>query len=129
MAVNTNTVVDFLSRYDKQVFNNAMRLREVLLLKFPDIIEQVDISAKMIAYCYGQKYSELLCTIIPSKKGIKLGFNRGSELPDPDRMIESTGKVSRYMVISSEEPIKSTALGNWLSSAFAVYNQREVKSQ
>ena len=58
----------FLSQYDEQVFEKTLKLREVLFANLPGIIEQIDIPAKMIAYCYGQKYSELICTIIPSKK-------------------------------------------------------------
>ena len=78
----TNKVDDFLSQYDEQVFRNAITLRNVIIANLPNIIEQVDIPARMIAYCYGQKYSELICTIIPSKKGLKLGFNWGTELPE-----------------------------------------------
>ena len=72
-------VESFLSQYDEQVFSSALKLRDVLLANLPDIIEQVDIPAKMIAYCYGQKYEEMICTIIPSKKGLKLGFYKGTE--------------------------------------------------
>ena len=92
MEVN-NQIDDFLSRYDEQVFRNALLLRKILFKNLPDIIEQIDIPAKMIAYCYGQKYSELICTIIPSKKGLKLGFNRGTELSDPDKILQGKGKI------------------------------------
>jgi hypothetical protein len=72
-------IEQFLSPYDEQVFSHALKLRAILLASFPAIIEQIDVPAKMIAYCYGQKYVELLCVLIPSKKGLKLGFNRGVE--------------------------------------------------
>ena len=86
-------IEEFLSKYDKEVYNNAMELRKLLLENLPNIIEQLDIPAKMIAYCYGQKYSELVCVIIPSKKGLKLGFNQGTTLPDPEKLLEGTGKI------------------------------------
>src|ERR1700741_4897281 len=100
----------FLSHYDEQVFSNGLKLREVILANLPNIIEQIDIPAKMIAYCYGQKYIEMICTIIPSKKGIKLGFYKGNELPDPTGLLEGTGKISRYVEIKSDKEIKSAAL-------------------
>ena len=115
---------EFLSNYDEQVFGNALKLREVLFANLPNIIEQIDIAAKMIAYCYGQKYSELICTIIPSKKGLKLGFYKGIGLPDPDNLLEGTGKVSRYVDIKSTEQIKSPALKKLLVNALAAYRQR-----
>src|SRR5436309_9812630 len=107
----------FLSQYDEQVFGKALKLRQIIFANLPDIIEQIDIPARMIAYCYGQKYSELICVIIPSKKGLKLGFNRGAELPDPDNLLEGGGKISRYVVIKSDEQIKSKALKKLLQSA------------
>jgi hypothetical protein len=117
-------VNSFLSQYDEQVFSKALKLREVLFANLPDIIEQIDITAKMIAYCYGQKYAEMICTIIPSKKGLKLGFYKGTKLPDPDNLLEGTGKISRYVDIKSVEQIKSSSLKNLLVNALAAYKQR-----
>jgi len=119
-----NNIDNFLSQYNEQLFTNALKLREVLLANLPGIIEQVDIPAKMIAYCYGQKYAELICTIIPSKKGLKLGFNRGVDLPDPEKLLEGTGKISRYVAIRSEQQIRSPAIKKLLASALSAYKQR-----
>src|SRR5690349_18065840 len=96
----------FLSQYSEEVVTNILKLRQLLHANLPDITEQLDISAKMIAYCYGQKYSELICVIIPSKKGVKLGFNRGTELPDPNHLLEGTGKISRYVVVNANRQIR-----------------------
>jgi hypothetical protein len=51
---------EFLSQYNEEVSSNALKLRKVLLENLPDIIEQIDVPARMIAYCYGQKYSSTL---------------------------------------------------------------------
>ncbi len=120
----TNKVEAFLTQYDDQISRNAMILRQVIMATLPDIIEQLDIPAKMIAYCYGQKYSELICTIIPSKKGLKLGFNWGTTLPDPDHLLEGYGKISRYVAIKSEEQIKSNAIKNLLLNVLKIYKQK-----
>lgn len=114
----------FLSPCNEQVFRNALNLREILLTHFPNIIEQIDVPAKMIAYCYGQKYDELICVLIPSKTGLKLGFNRGVDLSDPYNLLQGTGKASRYMEIKSEAQIKSPALKALLLSALDACKQR-----
>src|ERR1051326_4721095 len=119
----------FLSQYSDEIFGNAMKLRGVILANLPNITEQLDIPAKMIAYCYGQKYSELICTIIPSKKGLKLGFNGGVELPDPDNLLKGTGKISRYVEIKSEEEINSATLKKLFSDALILYKQGITKSK
>lgn len=115
----------FFSHYDKLVHSNALKLREMLISNLPGIIEQIDISAKMVAYCYGQIYSELICVIIPSKKGLKLGFNRGTELPDPDNLLEGKGKISRYVQISTSEQIQSLQMERLIQSALALYKQNQ----
>ena len=119
-----NKIDAFLSQYDDRVFSNALKLREFLSANLPGIIEQLDVPAKMIAYCYGQKYAELICTIIPSRKDLKLGFNRGVDLPDPKKLLEGTGKISRYVEIKSEKQLKSTALKILLANALSAYKQR-----
>lgn len=81
----------------------------------------------MIAYCYGQKYTEMICTILPSKKGLKLGFYKGADLADPGSLLDGTGKISRYLEIKSDKQIESNALKQLLASALAAYKQRITK--
>jgi hypothetical protein len=119
----------FLSQYKEPVFGYALQLRKILFANLPDIIEQIDIPAKMIAYCYGQKYSELICTIIPSKKGLKLGFNWGLELTDPGKLLQGKGKISRYVEIISEEQINSREINNLIENVLSVYKQKKSFSK
>lgn len=77
-----------------------------------------------MAYCYGQKYAELICMLIPSKKGLKLGFYKGIDLPDPAHLLEGTGKISRYIEIKHEEQIQSPALKVLLEIALDLYKKR-----
>lgn len=81
----------------------------------------------MIAYCYGQKYTEMVCTIIPSKKGIKLGFYKGTDLADPENLLRGNGKLSRYVEIKTEDDIHSVALEALLQEAFNAYKIRNNK--
>lgn len=116
----------FLSGYDAEVYKNALLLREIILENIPDILEQIDHSANMIAYCYSQKYADLICVLIPSKKGLKLGFNRGTSLPDPDKLLEGKGKISRYVQIKSIDQINSPGVKQLLNEAIILY--RDIKS-
>jgi len=114
----------FLSQYADQVFSSALKLLEIVLKQLSGITEQIDIPAKMIAYCYEQKYVDLICVIIPSKKDLKLGFNRGTELPDPDKLLEGTGKISRYIQIKAAEQIKAPSLKKLILDALTLYRQK-----
>jgi hypothetical protein len=118
---------DFLTHYSEEVFSNALKLREIVLKTLPEVQEQIDFPAKMIAYTYGQKYIEMVCTLIPSKKGLKLGFYKGADLPDPENLLDGNGKISRYVEIKKQEDIKTNALTTLLKEAFKAYKIRNNK--
>lgn len=124
MATNED-IVAFLSPYSEKVVSDALLVRNLLFARLPGIVEQIDLPAKMIGYCYGQKYAELICMLIPSQKGLKLGFNRGSSLPDPDKLLQGTGKISRYVEIEGEEEINSPQLKRLLAAALEAYKTRK----
>lgn len=118
---------NFLADYDHVVAENAHQLRKLILQALPNIIEQLDLPAKMIAYCYGQKYTYLICVLIPSKKGLKLGFNQGTQLTDPGGLLQGNGKVSRYVVIESKEDIVTDAITELLNEGLKLYRERIKK--
>lgn len=120
-------IYNFLSQYSEQGLSNALKIRGLILENLPEVQEQIDIPAKMIAYCYGQKYAEMVCTLIPSQKGLKLGFYKGVDLSDPDNLLKGNGKLSRYVEIKRLEDINPKALTALLEEAFAAYKTRNNK--
>jgi len=117
-------VDELLLKYDKSVSSLGLQLREFLLAQLEGCIEMPDQAANIIGYGYGTGYIDLVCTIIPSKKGIKLGFNRGSELPDPGKLLTGSGKVHRYVEIKSENDIRSTAIKELIREAVKAWKIR-----
>jgi hypothetical protein len=116
------TITTFLASYDPSIQQRAHLLRAFLRAHLPNITEQVDLPAKMIAYTYGQKYFDLICVIIPSKKGLKLGFNRGTALDDPNHLLQGTGKISRYVEIKTDAMIDDPALKRLMVDALSIYH-------
>lgn len=114
-------ITDFLQAYAPHVQQLALAVRHMLLERLPDITEQVDLPAKMMAYTYGEKYKDVICVVIPSKQGLKLGFNRGVDLPDPFGQLQGSGKISRYVVIKSVQQVESAELAGLVASALAAY--------
>jgi hypothetical protein len=121
------TFEGILSKYEERVSALGFQLREFLLKELKQIIEYPDGPANIIGYGYGPGYKTLVCTIIPSKKGIKLGFYKGSELPDPQKLLRGSGKVHRYVEIESENDIKNPAIKKLLSEALKAYDARTGK--
>jgi hypothetical protein len=93
--------IDIFAPYEEKISSLGLQLRDYLFSEMKGINETVDIPANMLAYSYGPGYKGMVCTIIPSKKGIKLGFNRGTELPDPAGLLTGSGKLHKYVEIKS----------------------------
>lgn len=118
------TAEGILSKYDEDVSTLGFQLRKFLLKELKQITEYPDGPANIIGYGFGPGYKALVCTIIPSKKGIKLGFYKGSELPDPKKLLAGSGKVHRYVEIKSERDIQNPAIKKLLDEGLKAYNVR-----
>ena len=105
----------------------GFQLREFLFSELKDINEEADATANIIGYNYGKGYKNLICVILLSKKGIKLGFYKGSELPDPGKLLTGTGKVHRFVEIKSSQDMKNPALKRLLKEAVAAYTIRKLQ--
>lgn len=53
------------------------------------------------------------------KAHVNVGFYRGSELPDPDGLLEGTGKFMRHVKLRPDCDIDSTTLQRLIESAYA----------
>jgi hypothetical protein len=118
------TADKILTQFPESVAATGLSLRQFLLERLKGITEQTDPNASVIGYSYGAGYKDLLCTIILSKKGIKLGFYKGAELPDPKKLLTGSGKVHRYIEINSEEDVRNPALIALLERAIDARKKR-----
>jgi hypothetical protein len=102
----------------------AKELRSLLLEQLPGITEQPDEKAGIVGYNYGTGYKTMIGSIILSKKGVKLGLYKGSELPDPHGLLAGSGKVHKYVAMKTAEDIHRPGVKSLLEAAIAAYRQR-----
>lgn len=88
---------DLIAAYPQQVQQDARTLREFLLNTFPELNEQLDPASHLSAYNLAPGMKGIVFTLLLSKTGVKIGINRGSEIPDPAGLLEGTGKVHKYI--------------------------------
>ncbi len=100
----------FLAGYPMGVQVVAQAARGFLKEVLPGAAESIDESARLLAYNYGPGYKGLVCTLIMSQKGVKLGINRGAELPDPEGLLEGSGKVHKYVQLKSTADLERKGL-------------------
>ena len=96
-----------LAPHTPAIAESARALRLVLAAAFPDAVEQVDFGNKLIAFGRSMKMRGLLFAIIAHKTWVNLQLADGAELPDPDGVIEGTGKRIRHIKIRSVDAASS----------------------
>ena len=85
-------------------------LRSTLHDRFPAAVEQVDFANRLIAFGHTMKIRGLLFAIIAHASRVNLQLADGANLPDPDGLIEGTGKRIRHVKIRSVEAASSPAV-------------------
>jgi hypothetical protein len=120
-------IEQFLKGYETPVPELATQLRQFIKKEIPGVEERLDVPTRIIGYGFGTGYSGMICTIILSKKGVKLGFYKGIELPDPDNLLKGSGKVHKYVELKSKTEIHSPALRKLLLEAHSAYFRRKTK--
>lgn len=115
---------ELLQFYPVELHICVEEIRNIIKKTLPGITEQVDMPAKMIAFCYGQKYAEMICALFPSKKGLKLSFYKGTEFNDPAGLLQGSAKTTRYLVIDTAAPIQKDTIVQLLKQAQALYIKR-----
>jgi hypothetical protein len=117
MAGNSKELEELLNLYTTDVQEVAREARKLILAAVPEADEMVDLPARVIGYGYGQNYKDLICTIILSKGGVKLGIVGGATLPDPNGLMEGAGKKHRYVVLNEPADLKKAGLKELIRQA------------
>jgi hypothetical protein len=119
-TTGTNKAVgDLLKPYSPEVRNLALATRALVLKVVPNPIEQVDPKSKLIGYGFGAGYKGMICSLMPAKSWVTLGIGWGRELPDPQELLEGSGKVHAHVKLKSAADLENPALEALLNAAVA----------
>jgi len=113
-----------LARYPDEVQALALEARALIRRLLPDVEESADASAGLISFGYGPGYKGMVCTLILSKTGVKIGLVRGSELDDPRGLLEGSGKVHRYIQMKSAADLRRPGVSALIKSTYAAWRKR-----
>jgi hypothetical protein len=126
---NQSNIDAFLADYPADVRVLTRAARAFLTETLPGSAETLDESARLIGYSYGPGYKGLACTLLLSRKGVKLGIVRGSELPDPRQLLEGSGKVHRFVQLNAPADLKRRGLKTLVTTAYKAWKVRNLKSE
>lgn|SRR5262245_52870555 len=125
MPSSASDVTRFFNAYPDAVRDLALATRALVKTSLPGADETLDKPARLVAYSFGSGYANMICVIIPSQKGVKLGFARGVALPDPRGLLEGEGKSSRYVQLKSASDLTTPGLKGLLRSAIAEWKRSD----
>lgn len=105
---------EFFDSLDGTVAALARALRSIIRQAIPGASESIKWG--MPVYETG----ELICAVRPSQKYVALQFYAsGTCLPDPDGLLEGTGKRMRHVKIRTQSDIKKALFTSWIRQAAA----------
>jgi hypothetical protein len=111
------TAEEFLSKQTPEVKVLAEKTREIIREVDPDVVESVNPGHNNLAYGSGVKMGQWYCYIAPFKSYMNLGFLHATELPDPEGLLEGTGKLLRHVKIRRLEDLERPRIRALLAAA------------
>jgi len=94
-------------------------LRTTIRSIVPDAVEQVDFGNKLIAFGRSMRMKGLLFAIIAHQSWVNLQLADGVDLPDPDGLVEGTGKRIRHVKVRSVEQASSAPVVRLIEAQLA----------
>ena len=112
------TFDEAISGTSSQVEAIARQLRDLIIEVYPQVVEVPWLTQKIIGYGVGpKKMSEHFCYIAAQREYVNLGFYYGADLPDPDGLLEGTGKKLRHIKVKEVGMITTPALREMIEAS------------
>jgi hypothetical protein len=101
------TFEDLITQYPSATQTIARRLREIIYEVLPNAEETVWVGGWKLA-----QYKDIgeVCSIGPQQSYCNIYLPHGVDLPDPDHLLEGTGKAMRHVKVRSAENIPEEAI-------------------
>lgn len=110
----------FLKAYSPDIRKVVLAARQLVLATFPNALEQVDLPDKLIGYGFNRTYKGMVCALIPYSTHVNLIFSQGTQLPDPQDLLEGTGKYARHIKLTSVADVERPTVKALLKAAITL---------
>ncbi len=111
----------FLRPYPAEIRDLALAARALVLREAPGATELIYDAYNAVAagYTFTGRPSDAPIHIAVYAKWVNLGFTRGADLPDPDRVLQGSGRQVRHLRLSTPADLESPVLLHFLRAAIA----------
>lgn len=129
MKKNNEEFEKAIQGFSDNIKDIARQTRQLIFDILPNAVEVVWVQQKNIGFGTGlKKKTEHFCWLMPASNHVNLGFNYGTELPDPHNLLEGTGKLFRYIKIKSIEQLSNKELVKLLRFS-TTYRVPQIKNE
>jgi hypothetical protein len=125
-ASSTRALKEMLAPYPRDVQSLARAARALMMDVLPKVKETVDPTGPYITYAYEPGYQGVVSYITVSKQGVKLGVARGASLPDPNKLLQGSGKSNRHVVIKTPDDLETPGLRQLVRAALAAWKKERA---
>lgn len=100
----TNDLMTFLEPFPESVRETALWLREFVWDLYPDSNELIydNYNALAIGFSPSDRTGDAFCHIAVYSKHVNFGFNRGSEIADPEKKLLGIGSQVRHLKVNNK---------------------------
>jgi hypothetical protein len=101
-----------LASHTPDVQAAARALEVIIRAEVPDVVVQYDPGNGLLAFGRSMKMRDLLFALIPHAAWVNLQLADGALLPNPDGLIEGTGKKIRHIKVRTADAAGLPAVGS-----------------
>ncbi len=117
---NQPTFESILANFEPHIAEIARSARQQVIDLHPETVEVVYPGYNSTNFGVGpKKNSEAYAYVMAHKKHVNLGFYYGVSLPDPEGLLEGTGKKLRHVKIKSLDTLAHSAVSDLILAAVA----------
>lgn len=124
-------LIKFILPYPDSVKAAALWLREFVWDLYPETNELIYDNYNAVAFGWSStdKAGDVFCSIAVCSDHVNFGFNRGTDFPDPQKMLIGNGTQYRYLRVRTKDDFPEEYIKQLLAMAYenSVGRQKAVK--
>lgn len=111
----------FVARYSPDIAKQVRAMLKTLRARLPGAVEMVydNYYALVIGFCPVERASEVILSLAVYPDHISLCFFAGDRLPDPGKLLQGSGKISRHIRLEGPEMLDRPAVKALIKGAIA----------
>jgi len=120
-ATSEQQLDGFIAKFDPTHQAVIRDVRKALRRRWPTANELVydNYNFFVIGYSSSERPTDCIVSIAAAANGVGLSFYYGATLPDPDKLLNGSGKQNRFLRVASAEMLKQPAVSALLDAAAA----------